>query len=89
MGQKQKPSTTPAAAYCRASLTLLNEFAGMASCALRKQQDAADDEHGEDDRSDRPTECKSTVVVWLIEKIADRRAKRPCQDERGPEQCHA
>ncbi len=50
---------------------------GMLPCLLRQHQDADNDKGRNDRRGRRPAQGKPAVADWLVEEIADRRAKRP------------
>ena len=69
---------------CRTSGT-----AGMLPGLLRQQQDASRNKGCDDGRRDRPTQGQPAFVDRLIEKIAERGAERPRQDEGRPEQENA
>ena len=58
----------------------------MRARPLRQQQKSRQDQHRDDGRSDRPAQGETAMISRLIEEIPDRRAKRPGQDERRPEQ---
>lgn len=58
----------------------------MAPGALRNDEDAGDDEHQDHARRIEAAERKPAVGARLVQKIADRRAERPRQDKRRPEQ---
>ena len=60
--------------------------AGMLSRALRDQQQAGHHERRDHGRGEWPAQSKSAVVERLVEEVADGRAQRSRQDERGPEQ---
>ena len=58
----------------------------MGSGALRQERNAGEDDRGQNGRCIEPAEGKPAILQRLVEKIAERGAKRPRQDEGGPEQ---
>ena len=61
-------------------------LARMLAGSLRKKENTSNDNDGDDRRCDRTAESKSAVTDRFVEEIADSGAKRPRQDEGGPEQ---
>src|SRR5689334_13286961 len=61
----------------------------VTSWPLRDHQEADQDEHGDDRRSERSAHVQPAFGDRLVEEIAHRRTERPREDERRPEQPHA
>ena len=55
---------------------------------LGKQDDPQKHQGRDDERRDRAAQSKAAVIMGFVEDVADRRSKRPCENESRPKQQH-